>query len=672
MVNYSLPGMIRTKTYLLVLLVFSFAIQGRSQDTSVSLPNVVIPLYLQNGIRGNMNLAPATSGSPFTIVPGNDSTVTTFSNDQYSITVMEAPNPAHTSLHVEAQSLTGEPFQLNEISLELSVPSDNIDGVWTPAVPAVTEASLIAAPAGTPLGSGAHPNFGLPYIAAASASGQSVLAVGRLRQDEAVFMYAYPNGEGAYTFRVWLPEAHTGQKITEDFYISNIPSQSWFDAAQDYADWVDGLNGYQPFPLSPNTREPLYDTWYWSLDQVDAQLYAQAAQAASDVGMGMFLADSGWDNPPGEFAKGLYGETGNYTPPSDEFPDINSVFDTMRTQYNLGHLLWVQPFAVGRASKRFPQTAALHIVAPADPIYGIDASESVNVDPRVQATQDYLKALFTELATKYTPDGFWIDFIETISNYCIADHAHDYAFGDGLRASLQTIRDTILQNVPNAVVYNRGPYANLNNKAFASVWQPTDSPGDFDLMRIRALQMRPFSRGVAFASDEMYWPDSADPQTVAKFVMTSLMVGTPALGGDIVHASEATKGVVTAWIGFYRQHQADLNNGNFVPFGNFRVPNHRIETSDRSFVYLRNLDAAPFPVQGTKEIYVLNATDSNDLQFNLMAPVPGSYSVTIFDAYLNKVADTDPVQAGPDGSLNVTATVEQGGALLLTPQTTSQ
>src|SRR5678809_52885 len=122
--------------------------------------------------------------------------------------------------------------------------------------------------------------------------------------------------------------------------------------------------------------------------------------------------------------------------------------------------------------------------------------ENVNLCPRMASTQAYLRNLFTEVATKYKPEGYWLDFIDGMPTYCIAPHTHTYPlFGDGLKRSLQTIKDTILTYDPDAIVHFRARYANLNTKPYANIWQSGDSPADFDRMRLNSMRLRPFSKG---------------------------------------------------------------------------------------------------------------------------------------------------------------------------------
>src|SRR6185436_6918674 len=140
---------------------------------------------------------------------------------------------------------------------------------------------------------------------------------------------------------------------------------------------------------------------------------------------GLFLADSGWDSENGEYAKWLAGKTGDYTPPPEKFNNLAETFREIRANDNLGIDLWLQPFAVGRQSIRYTATRDLHIQLPQRRYSsfgwaGLDAEpftlplgnnlESINLCPRMSSTQTYLQNLFSEVALKYQPEGYWLDF----------------------------------------------------------------------------------------------------------------------------------------------------------------------------------------------------------------------------------------------------------------------
>jgi hypothetical protein len=79
----------------------------------------------------------------------------------------------------------------------------------------------------------------------------------------------------------------------------------------------------------------VYDTWYWSKDEVDDRLYIDTAASAAGAGMGMFLADSGWDAATGEYDRWLNGATGDYTPPAEKFASLSDTFNFIRSALKL-------------------------------------------------------------------------------------------------------------------------------------------------------------------------------------------------------------------------------------------------------------------------------------------------------------------------------------------------
>jgi len=91
--------------------------------------------------------------------------------------------------------------------------------------------------------------------------------------------------------------------------------------------------------------------------------------------------------------------------------------------------------------------------------------------------------------------------------------------------------------------------------------------------------------------------------------------------------------------------------------------NQKIGAGDSTFVYLRNLDFAELPVDGTN-IYVVNATDGDHLSGSMR--VGGqSYSVKVFDRFLGLETEDLQVHASPGGVIDINHAVQQGGMLVL-------
>jgi hypothetical protein len=599
----------------------------------------------------------------------------------YRAEVSESSSPSHSIIHVRVERLSGEPFRVGNFSITVRVPRGSIQGIWYPSANPVSN-NVMTTDANHSIDDIADANYGIPYIGAASYNMSNAFAMGLGRQDLAVSIGGKAVDRNSYEFRLKALTETTAKVFDEEFYVSADSSMNWFETAQNYADWVDKQKKYEPFPISSRAYEPLYDTWYWSGDRVDDRTYAETAELASQAGFGTFLADAGWDTPAGEYEKWLNGKTGDYRPPPDKFGNLPETFDQIRSEHGLGVNLWLQPFAVGRASTRYRVTRNTHIQIPsADNVrlgwMGLSYApfalplgqnlETVNLCPRVRSTQTYLKNLFVEMEGKYKPQGYWLDFIDGLATYCVAPHQHsDAQFGDGFRKTLDIIKTTILSTNPDAVVQFRARYANLNTKSFANVWQTGDSPGDFDGMRLNSMHLRPFSKGVVFAADQMYWPDSTDEVSVSRFIITSVMVGVPAFGPTLIYSPHSTLAMLKSWLGFYKAHQMDLATGRFSLFGQLKVPNHKIEAQDRTFVYVRNLDFSELPADG-RTIFIMNATDADFFS----GKIRGALGVTAYTLkVLNRYLETEPneiaVTTDRRALLNLNVGVERGGMIVLT------
>ena len=624
-------------------------------------PTLVLPV--QVGANRTANVGLTLSGTP----------------SAYQIQVRTSQSQTRTIVSVHVERFDKQPFKMGSFSVTTEVPRSTIQGIWYPSATPRSD-DIMTSDVNHPIDGLADADFGIPYVAAAATDMANVFALGLGSQDLPVSITGRPL-VGNYQFQLTVLAERTATSFDESFYISTDRSLDWFDTAADYADWVDESLGYEPFPVASRAYEPLYDVWYWAKDRVDDRLYLETARLAAEAGFGTYLADSGWDTATGEYDKWLNGRTGDYDPVRAQFSDLATTFDRMRSENHLGISLWLQPFAVGRASKRYPQSRDMHIHVPSTartsvlgwlgllfPPFALPSGsdlETVNLCPRTAATQEYLKSLFAEVAEKYRPEAYWIDFIDGVSTTCTASHAHtDASFGAGLKRTLQGIKDVILANNAEAVVQFRAKYANLHTKSFANVWQTEDSPGDYDAMRLNSIRLRPFSRGVVFAADQMYWPDSAPEATVAKFIATSVMIGVPAFGPNLVSSPPSTMEMLRSWLAFYREHRQQLTEGRFSLFGQLKVPNQKIEGGDATFAYVRNLDFPELVAEGTS-IYLVNATNSDQLTARIR--VSGErYAVQVFDRYLGLEMDGYFVRP-LDGVLDIDLAVQQGGMLMLTP-----
>jgi hypothetical protein len=655
---------------------------GSDAHLASSSASLNIPVATSQGVTATISMVIDDTLGQFTVQQSGAQT--TYTDGNYVIDVTETGTKSKSILHVVAKKASGEAFRVENFSVMAEVSQTPIQGIWYPGADP-SSSSVMAADANQPINDVSDANFGIPYIAAASSNSKNVFAMGLGRQDFAVSIGGQPLVPLAYQFRLNALTPRTTATFDERVFISADSSLTWFEAAADYASWVDALNKYQPFPVSPTAYEPMYDAWYWAGDAVNDQVYHDTAAAASQLGMGLYLADAGWDTDTGEWLKWLAGKTGDYTPPPSKFTNLAQTFSNIRAQDNLGIDLWLQPFAVGRQSFRYPDTSGMHIQLPLqpNPVLGWeglasspftlplgDDLEDVNLCPRMSSTATYLKNLFSEVAAKYAPDGYWLDFMDGMPTYCVADHHHDYQqFGEGFKNSLEAIKSTILSYNPNAIVHFRARYANLNNKSYASVWQSGDSPADYDRMRLNSIRLHPFSNGVVFAADQLYWPDTTSEPEVSKFIMTSVMVGVPAFGASLLTAPPSTLQMIKAWLDFYRSNKLDIATGKFSPFGPLNMPNHKIEGQSQTYAYIRSVDSSAFTANSST-VFLMNATTNDQLTAKVRVPQGHTrYSATILDRFLQAEPGQIALEVNANAVVNVNLAVEQGGMVVLQPTT---
>ena len=522
------------------------------------------------------------------------------------------------------------------------------------------------------------PNSGIPYALAANREGKNLLAIGVRSQNRVINLQGHPLESGGYQFSLDTRLPFDADRFEEVIYTDTTP-ENWFSATRHYADWVDQEQGYEPFPVVPACYYPMYDLWYWAFDNTNQGLYWTTVTRARQLGFQSYLFDAGWESHPGEFSKWLAGSVGDYTHPEDKLPGFPGFLQYVQDRLRMNVVLWMSPYAIGRDSIYYRKTSRSHVLfdrsnteyngglefAPMTLRLGRRYDENVNLCPRNSGTREHLKSLFERVSADYRPNGYWLDFQETIPFLCESFHSHRGDFGQGFNLTQDTIKQTVLSAVDRPTVELRFPVANLNNKPFANIWQSIDSPGDFDTMRLCSMMMRPFSRGVVMGTDEMYWPADADPATVSKFTATTVLSGVPAIGANFELAPRFHSNIVRAWLRFYKAYQSDLTDGDFLPFGDFAFPNHRIESPETAFVYLRKIEPpAEIPLTGQPgTIYLVNCTDGEEILALFPNLEASEYQLLI----LNELLRTTSEQTiRLDRFTTLRTTVPQGHTIKLT------
>lgn len=542
----------------------------------------------------------------------------------------------------EIRHLEGLPFRLREQSARVLLPLYEGDALWTfnrQAVRDIMETDL-----NRPWFYYSAANRGIPYLALVDRQGQNRIALGLLGQDHTALMRGEVSGDKKhYALTLRQTDNAVAEVFADTIYVSH-DDLDWFRDAQRYTALVDRSRGYVPPAMPDGVLNPTYDSWYWSLDRIDQDLTWELAKRSRALGFRTYLIDAGWDTRPGEYVKGMRGSTGNYLAPKETFPDFAGLIGDIRNRLGMKVMLWMQQYALGRRSFYHPRLSnALCLVG--DPEFG-PLAETPFLCPRTYATRRHMGELFRRILEDYKPDALWFDWQEEIPQTCSAPHYHEYErFGDGYNATQQTIMEIIRQIAPDVFVDMRWPFANLNNKAYTHLWQPIDSAGDFEAMRLRAMVMRPFSAGIVMGTDEMYWDPKISDSEAARFMAAVVFTGVPYFGPNLLEEPASRGARLRGWLEFYEANKEDLVGGDFRPYGDSRRPDQYIEGDRAAFVYYGNRYRGPVRFsRPVAQLHVVNASPLSGIDLWVIGLEAGRYRAQISDLDLGSEIDSRSVQ----------------------------
>ncbi len=621
----------------LCLALLSLAVRNGSADSDSSSDFTIL---LQDAPAAVLSFSaePAVTGCVQT-ESGNERQA--WSCTDYSLEVTLRTERGASLISFALRSTSREPFNLHEYSARVAVPYFAGSALWT--FNRLAKQNILETDLTRPWEFFSAANRGIPYLALVDSQGLNTVALGLLAQDHIVLSrgeLSQDNKDYVLTLR---QTDDAVLDLSEGTIYLSFANDLWFHNAQAYTAAVDDSRGYVAPALPAAASDPVYDSWYWTLDRIDQKLVWDVATRSQALGFKTYLLDAGWDTRAGEYAKWLGGSTGDYTPQPGAFPDFPGLLDDIKSKLGMRVMLWMQQYALGRHSIYYPEFGGA--LCSLD-----DGSESGLIEtpalcPRAPETLQHMNDLFGRILTDYRPDAFWFDWQEDIPERCDAFHFHAYdTFGQGYNAVQQAISDTIRGSSPETFVDMRWPYANLNNKPYIHLWQPIDSSQDYDAMRLRAMVMRPFSAGILTGTDEMYWDPAISDTDAARFMATVVFTGVPYFGPNLL-AEPASRGeMLKAWLGFYEANRKDLTEGDFSPYGDRDHPDQFIEGQEATYIYYGSRKARPLILtKATDKIYIVNTSQSASIDLPITGLQSGDYQADISDLLLRNAGNPQVV-----------------------------
>lgn len=515
-------------------------------------------------------------------------------------------------------------------------------------------------------------NTGIPLLVATDREGRTRFSLGMLDQVEVTGLRIRgfslgisERGEGLnFTFEFERPTGYALERtVLTDGARLDTRGLSWFDTIAEYTTWVESTAPIAVRRPPPAAWEPIWNTWYPFGQNINQQIIRENAVLCRQAGITTLCIDAGYNNA---LTRGMANaadidqfnaHTGDWVADPGKFPRFRALVDELHQQ---GHhvTVWVAPFIAGRATRAYTRVRSMLMRS-------ASGSERIYLCPSHPDTPTYLADTFLNLARDYDLDGFWLDFMDGLHEPCHATHPHATPSpGEGYNRCLAAVRDAVLGWKPGFQIETRMKMSNINVKQFASTLETYDMPFDFDLNRGYGLVMRSFAGRVAAKLDPCQWHIHESDMNVAKSCATVTFAGVPVFGVDFRLLRESHRKVVTAWMRFYRRHQADFARADCRPVGfNVHFPQFVAHTGSKSFHYIGSAATAPAPAHNSREIYTANASDNRRITLVLDGVEPGAWRKQIFDCFLEPRTETTISIERP--TLALDERIPEGGMLVL-------
>ena len=492
-------------------------------------------------------------------------------------------------------------------------------------------------------------NTGIPLVVCTDREGHNRYAFGLLDQVEATGLRINtfslglaPRGEGLnfrFEFEKPVGYALKRSELVDGAYF-DAAGDDWFHTMQRYTDWAERAGHITTLKPPPAAFEPIWNSWYPLGFNITQESIGKNAEFCKKVGIKNVSIDSGYQNQLtgglgtsqeiAEFAD----YTGDWVAYRQKFPDFRKLVDHI---HDMGQLatIWVALFMLGKKTAAYKEARGM---------LRCDASgkELDHLCPCHRDTPAYLARTFLKFAQDYDLDGFWLDFMDDEHSPCHSSHPHfTESTGEGYNACLAAVRDALMKYKPTFLIETRMAMANINAKQFANVLETIDMPFDLDVNRSLGVIVRSFSQGVATKIDPIQWHIRESDENVAVCCATVTLAGVPVFGVDFRLLPESHLRVVAAWMRFYGEHKNELCQGEFRPVGfDLLFPMLRVKGSAKTFLYVGSSSTTPVSVDGSNEIYIVNATSGGRVTVFLDKIGAGQWRVINRNCYLEQVSES--------------------------------
>jgi alpha-galactosidase len=407
---------------------------------------------------------------------------------------------------------------------------------------------------------------GIPLICGYNRHGNNRFFLGALEQiaDATVgFQLDYPHHAAGVKFAkgifTYSRSFKHDPKQPLKFFVSNS-DEGWDQIVQEYTGWHDDhLETRDINILPPTALDPVWCSWYSSLEGVTAEDIRTELNIIEDLGIKTVIIDEGWAHTT---SRTIPDTAGDWIVDVQKFPDMKGLINDIQAR-GMSVMLWFAPFFIGeKAKKRFELQHLLGV---------LDGKVLNSLDPRLQETEDHLVAQVTSLMSQFSLDGLKLDFIDpAVEVFSICPTSLDLlperkytteSVAEGTAKCLRAMSAAARAVRSDALVEYRQNYSNLATRPFATAFRSQDSPFDPDHIRHMVCLLRLTCPGAAIHADPAVWLEEETDLNVARFLASMCLYSVPFFSMNFRDLPARHHLLIKRWLSFYGEHRNRIHNG---------------------------------------------------------------------------------------------------------------
>ncbi|MCC7349127.1 MAG: alpha-galactosidase [Phycisphaerales bacterium] len=396
--------------------------------------------------------------------------------------------------------------------------------------------------------------------------------------------WALDQAKACYRLHIHWPNA-AGTKLllsTDPSPVHKLADRIWRD--------------FESPPAPAACFEPAYCTWYAFHGDMDQDRIERCAKLAAELGFGNLILDDGWSYDASQRVGAVLGPwhqwQGDWEPSPRKFPDFAGHVRRVR-EMGLRYTLWIAPFMVGMKSRSHQQLQPSLLRSWLDEGYAM-------IDPRNNAAVEHVRQRLEQLVQSYAITGFKVDYDYGLLGPGEVGQDVGEAYALVVRRWIDACR-----SVRPDFEWTLTP--NLLATRLTSSLRCLDVPFDPESNRLNFANLWPMASRVALQYDPSLWSAAEPVSAVHRHVIPSLF-GVPSVGAPILELPEDHLAALRSWMGFYRRHQAVLNQGELTPRwagGDFQSFHRRLN----AFEIAATFSSHPIAIHEDTHTVLINADD---------------------------------------------------------------